>query len=186
MVARAGWLFSALLSSVAPSESGVVVVKARDGSAPVAVAALCPPGVEFPTTEFLWRGGWSYIPSLTGWERRMRFPGLGALLHAHRVRLMSRFDGHWYVLAAGQSSEDKDGDQPAEILAHTLKHALDSVDTHGRHPVYAETTSARYADAYKRLGFVEIEEARFPIFDVHYRIFVRGPGGDKIPPTSTA
>jgi hypothetical protein len=140
--ARAKWLYGTIAASLAPSSTGGLIVEAREegSSAPGAAAIVCPPTVELSVTEFVCRGGWSYIFNLTGWDRRLRFPGLGETLYDHRLRLMDKFKGkYWYVLAVGQDESKPD------YLKAAFTPLVERADATGV-PMYAETASAKTAE----------------------------------------
>lgn len=120
---------------------------ASSGKGPYAVATVFPPGVDFPTEEFFWRGGWAYILHLTGWERRMRFPGLGETLRSHRQRLTRRFEGKvWYVM--GAASDPAAGEAGEMALSAALAPVVEAADAAGR-ACYTETSSAATLRALK-------------------------------------
>jgi hypothetical protein len=160
---RAEWLHSCMISSLAPASTGALVLRADDassGEGPLAVATVFPPGVDFPSTEFFCRGGWAYIFRLTGWERRMRFPGLGETLSSHRRRLTRRFDGKvWYIMGAVDAPST--GPAGAPVLTATLAPITDAADEAGQ-ACYTETSSASSRKAFESL----VSRATLPWPDV--------------------
>jgi len=188
---RGTWLYSCMLAALAPSSTGAIVLRGDESSepgaaSPAAVVAVLPPGAAFPTTEFVCQGGWAYIARLTGWDRRLRFPGLGETLAAHRRRLTARFaSGVYYVTVAAQAGASDAADKPLGALRATLAPVLAQADAEGK-ATYAETTSVNVADAYKALGFVEVEESRYAVFGVEYRLFVRAPHTGGVPAFSVS
>lgn len=170
---RALWLHSVLISSLAPASTGALVLRAGEGEKPSAVVTALPPGVEFPMREFVVRGGWAYILRLTGWERRMRFPGLGETLSSHRARLTRRFDGKvWYIMAA--AANPSSGAVGVEGLKAALVPVLEAADAAGQ-ACYTETTSKTTRGVFEACGFVEVEESRYPVFGVNVAVLVRAP-----------
>ena len=127
-------------------------------------------------SEFLWQGGWQFPCRFSGWDRILRYPGVGETLETRRHRIMAhRFDDQFYqlILLGVEDAYTKHG------VGHALVEPVVAIADRENVPCLAETANPETHQFFLELGFVQVEET--PFFDFNVTTFVRAPHRDGAP-----